>query len=488
MRDEFTYDWDTKAIKASEVVRDRNSICAGFSNTFAAIMRANGIPARALKVIYKVVNPVSRQEVTGRKTDFMHANNEFFVEGIGWIPVDATFGINNKNSENAALYFFAHDIGVYIILCEDQDKRYQVDSQDFGTGNSPILDFRTKFQRHASAKLSTTSSGSGFTGDGRLQSKLFCTVAEPRREPEQIVSDGQPDTGTRRGPAWITVWSDVEGWHVRTHTSNDETHQYEIKAIPVDGRIGSWKHLNEKQWRSSRKKISTGYRSNTPNGIDFTVTPGTRLINFSFRIDNLIDQRTIFIGTQAVSPRKYDFALTAITPETAKAQPRVIDKPKPVGEKCQNVAVDGQHLSLDMPDATGKPGIGVPCGIEAWATLWSDPDGWHIRTYADGDDDHNFQITATVANGKVMQWKHHNERLFRNNDKEKLALGFGTDSFKGIDLKLSSETTSISLYIIIDNNPKSPNIFIGSKSEQPSTFPLVFQVRPAESIHNEGQK
>jgi hypothetical protein len=65
---------------AAAMLRDRRGDCGEFSSLFAAWCRSSGIPAR---IVYGTF-------AHGRMR--AHAWNEFWLEGAGWVPVDASLG------------------------------------------------------------------------------------------------------------------------------------------------------------------------------------------------------------------------------------------------------------------------------------------------------------------------------------------------------------------------------------------------------------
>ena len=65
---------------AAAMLRDRRGDCGEFSSLFAAWCRSAGIPAR---IVYGTW-------ARGRMS--AHAWNEFWLDGVGWVPVDASLG------------------------------------------------------------------------------------------------------------------------------------------------------------------------------------------------------------------------------------------------------------------------------------------------------------------------------------------------------------------------------------------------------------
>ncbi len=101
--DNIYYDWDclngTKPrpdVSAITVLKDRMSICSGYANLTAALLRASGIPA---KVVTGYAKSISLDETypdsvfTDAKTT-NHAWVEFFADGR-WIVIDTTWDSGN---------------------------------------------------------------------------------------------------------------------------------------------------------------------------------------------------------------------------------------------------------------------------------------------------------------------------------------------------------------------------------------------------------
>ena len=76
--------------------------CGDFSSLFIALSRASGIPARAV---------VGYWAITG--TDQAHVWAEFYLEGIGWVPVDPTVAQSQVAMRD---YYFGHMDNRRVIL------------------------------------------------------------------------------------------------------------------------------------------------------------------------------------------------------------------------------------------------------------------------------------------------------------------------------------------------------------------------------------
>ena len=79
---EFYYYLEADKYKASAVCQARKGDCGSLSIAFVAALRANQIPARLL---------TGRHAFSGKGKFYQwHVYSEFFVENVGWIPVDVT--------------------------------------------------------------------------------------------------------------------------------------------------------------------------------------------------------------------------------------------------------------------------------------------------------------------------------------------------------------------------------------------------------------
>jgi hypothetical protein len=73
----YTYSWPPRDQGSAAMQRERNGDCGGFSFLLAAWCRSLGIPARVMVGSW------------ARGANQAHVWNEVFLEGCGWVPVDA---------------------------------------------------------------------------------------------------------------------------------------------------------------------------------------------------------------------------------------------------------------------------------------------------------------------------------------------------------------------------------------------------------------
>jgi PKD repeat protein len=90
--DNMDYDWeryaatDRKNLKASELLDIKKGVCEDYSVLYAALCRAAGIPVKYIAGL--PVMSIARD--ADDELESGHAWNEIYIEGYGWIPVDAT--------------------------------------------------------------------------------------------------------------------------------------------------------------------------------------------------------------------------------------------------------------------------------------------------------------------------------------------------------------------------------------------------------------
>jgi transglutaminase-like putative cysteine protease len=99
---------------ASKVVEAGKSDFAGLTAVYVAVLRANGIPARALfgfPVIF---------EGRPNKNYWPHAKAEFYAPGVGWVPADLA-GAIRMNRPGEGLDYFGTDRADFLIAHVDTD-------------------------------------------------------------------------------------------------------------------------------------------------------------------------------------------------------------------------------------------------------------------------------------------------------------------------------------------------------------------------------
>jgi len=129
LRGSHTYDFKPGMDrKASAVCDGGKSDCGGLSHLFAAVLRANGVPARTL--YGRWAKSAKADEKLGDALYFQwHVKAEFFASSIGWVPVDLSVSILHDKSKDGLAYF-GHDAGDFLTL--HIDPNFQLDTGAFG--------------------------------------------------------------------------------------------------------------------------------------------------------------------------------------------------------------------------------------------------------------------------------------------------------------------------------------------------------------------
>ncbi|MEM9016023.1 MAG: transglutaminase-like domain-containing protein, partial [Verrucomicrobiota bacterium] len=128
IRGDFRYSYAREMNRrASSICEARTSDCGGLSILFVATLRANQIPARLL------VGRWARSATPGETNHGVpyyqnHVKSEFFADGLGWIPVDISLGLNDKT--HSGTDHFGNDPGDFLVL--HLDHGLGVDTVYFG--------------------------------------------------------------------------------------------------------------------------------------------------------------------------------------------------------------------------------------------------------------------------------------------------------------------------------------------------------------------
>ncbi len=119
IRHHYTYEYLPNMDRhASFVCRAGASDCGGLSCLMIAALRANGIPARALMGRW-AISQDAKDPVTGIAYTQFHVKSEFFVNGIGWIPLDMSASVTDHDRGEYA--HFGNDPGDFITMFLDHD-------------------------------------------------------------------------------------------------------------------------------------------------------------------------------------------------------------------------------------------------------------------------------------------------------------------------------------------------------------------------------
>lgn len=127
LRSKYSYNYNpNQDRRASALCNNTATDCGGISFLFVSTLRANNIPARARVGRWTKANTTDGQH---------HVKSEFFAREHGWIPVELSGAISDKNSD--PMLFFGQENGDFMTLHLDPD--IVVDSIWFGKGKMMIL-------------------------------------------------------------------------------------------------------------------------------------------------------------------------------------------------------------------------------------------------------------------------------------------------------------------------------------------------------------
>eukprot|EP01095_Lingulamoeba_sp_RSL-Kostka_P004429 TRINITY_DN1564_c4_g1_i1.p1 TRINITY_DN1564_c4_g1~~TRINITY_DN1564_c4_g1_i1.p1 ORF type:complete len:427 (-),score=116.99 TRINITY_DN1564_c4_g1_i1:163-1443(-) len=126
----FEYFWSSNLDRSlTNIIETKKSDCGGLSKLFCSILRSQSIPARC------VVGRWCSSKVKNDKS--CHVVAEFYVDQIGWIPVDVAskilHGSKKQSSDQGKLPYFG-EIGTNF-LAFHIDYDFPLDSVYFGTSN-----------------------------------------------------------------------------------------------------------------------------------------------------------------------------------------------------------------------------------------------------------------------------------------------------------------------------------------------------------------
>ncbi len=108
----YHYHYDPKQDrKASQICHTNQSDCGGLSYLLVASLRANGIPSHGL------AGRMAKSSV--QDNGQTHVRSEFYSEGIGWVPVDMSYGVSCQDKD--AFNYFGNDPGDLLTMHSDTD-------------------------------------------------------------------------------------------------------------------------------------------------------------------------------------------------------------------------------------------------------------------------------------------------------------------------------------------------------------------------------
>jgi hypothetical protein len=288
---------------ASLVVRDHAGVCGGLSIAFCAAMRASGVPCRVLSLQQVAVGG----NVGG--SDRGHATNEFFCEGIGWVPCDLTGGCTNFNDLTEGLTYFGQDRGDTLMTFNGSGD-FRVDTLKFGSSvPQPSGDCRKGCAAVPPAQA-YGSWGLFFTGNGNAQyqntDSFYARLWTDKAAYEKVSPDGQPTLGAANQPAF-SLWRDTSGWHI--HSSSDaKAHEFEISVYPEQP-IGQGQMFSAGQ--TEQATTAVGYNSSAAMDTAVPVQAGSCALRFLLTIDHRDMPGFVYIGAKGVHPSRQPFTLAA---------------------------------------------------------------------------------------------------------------------------------------------------------------------------------
>lgn len=136
VRKNFRYEYEPESDRSPKIVCGAGkSDCGGLSNLFVATLRSQGIPARTLSGRW-ATSADEKEKLGGQPFYQYHVKAEFFVDGVGWVPVDMASAILHDRSEGG-LYYFGYDPGDFIT--QHIDGNIEIDTIHFGREMLPTL-------------------------------------------------------------------------------------------------------------------------------------------------------------------------------------------------------------------------------------------------------------------------------------------------------------------------------------------------------------
>ena len=289
---------------ASAVVTTHMGVCGGLSTAFCAALRASGVPCRVL-----VVQQVGLGGNVGG-SDWGHATNEFFCQGIGWVPCDLTGGCSAGASRNmdAAATWFGQEDGATLMEFNDESD-FTVDTVKFGSRQpQPSGDDR---QGCSQAPSPETTGFWGFEVAGNGNGKTTCTsrfYARVWTDPqayETMSPDGEPGARVAKPPAFL-VWRDANrGWHIRT-TGDGKSHNYQM-SVYAEQAVGQGQSFQPGETETAT--LAQGYIQTGSMDTDVAVPAGTVALRFELTLDNREAPEFIAIGAKGAHPARDPFTM-----------------------------------------------------------------------------------------------------------------------------------------------------------------------------------
>lgn len=91
-------------VKISDIVKVRKGDSSAINKVFVGILRLNGIPSRVL-FGRNALSKVKGQTLSwiggdsGIEYEQLHTKSQFYLENVGWVPIDPSVSVKGKNSD-----------------------------------------------------------------------------------------------------------------------------------------------------------------------------------------------------------------------------------------------------------------------------------------------------------------------------------------------------------------------------------------------------
>lgn len=119
VRSRYSYKYiPTQTRRASSLCGERETDCGGSCYLFVSALRRNGVPARAIAGRWAKTS-THLEESGSAETGTFHVRAEFFVQDIGWIPVDVSRAMGA--SDDKVIRSFGNDDGRFFVMHIDPD-------------------------------------------------------------------------------------------------------------------------------------------------------------------------------------------------------------------------------------------------------------------------------------------------------------------------------------------------------------------------------
>jgi len=119
--------------RVSKTCSSARTDCGGLAALFASTMRANKIPARLL--VGRWLKNDAEPDAASNDYGQVHVKSEFYAQNVGWVPVEMSLAVSDKNAD--PLKNFGRFAGIFVTFHIDPD--LLIDSIFFGQSEQPWL-------------------------------------------------------------------------------------------------------------------------------------------------------------------------------------------------------------------------------------------------------------------------------------------------------------------------------------------------------------